>query len=190
MTSAHRLALTVAAVVLFVSTGFAQQPDPLLGFPVAARPADPLLNPSPLPTLPVEPRDTWRVAVDVGLPVGVRVQRRLGESDWWGEVGVGAWWVVPYASACLRYDCTLLKRERNLFAVRPGVSATCVLLGPNVGVGADCEFVWQHTFNGKVTTELGLRLGMTAVFLDRRDSWLLGGTLPVPVVCLMWSCQF
>jgi hypothetical protein len=104
-------------------------------------------------------------------------------------VGAGAWVIVPYASACLRYDLTLLKRERNLFAVRPGVSGTCVLLGPNAGVGLDCEFIWQHTFARCVTCELGVRAGLTAVIPSGQDRWT-SRTFPAPVLCLMWAWQF
>lgn len=189
MCLSNRLAVATAAAALFAATAVADSPDPLLGRPAPSRPSDPLLDPATLPTCPDPPRDDWRIAADFGLPVGVRVQRRLGETNWWAEGGVGTWWIVPYASACLRYDCTLLKRERNLFAIRPGVSATAILFGPWPGAGVDAEFVWQHTFNGRVTTELGVRLGMTAVFAGGNDRWV-SGTLPAPVACLMWSWQF
>lgn len=127
------------------------------------------------------------MAVEFGLPIGLRVQRRLFDSNLWAEGGVGAWWIVPFASACLRYDCTLLRRERNLFAVRPGVSATLVGFAA-FGTGVDSEFVWQHTFNGRHTTELGIRLGVTAVFAD--GGRLFSGPFPAPVATLMWSWQF
>jgi hypothetical protein len=175
-------------LLVVAAGGSAQSPDPLLGVPAAARPVDPLLNPPPLPAAPGWPNDHWRLAVDVGLPMGLRVQRRIGQTNWWGEAGVGAWWVVPYASACLRYDVCALRGERNLFAVRPGVSATAVgFVAPAVGL--DCEFIWQHCWNGKVTTEFGARLGMSAVFLGDRDGWV-SGTLPAPVACLTFGWQF
>jgi hypothetical protein len=190
MRSSKRLGVAVAVAALRLAAATAADPpDPLLGLPAAARSPDPLLAPPPPPDCPECPPDNWRLAADLGLPTGVRVQRRLGESNWWAEGGVGAWWIVPYASACLRYDCTLLKRERNLFAVRPGVSATLTLLGPAPGAGVDAELIWQHTFGGQFTTELGLRVGMTAVFVGEGGRHL-SGTLPVPVACLIWSWQF
>ena len=177
-------ALTVFALA---SAGLAQEPDPLLGVTPAARPPDPLLAPAPLPTCP--PLDTsadnWRLAVDVGLPMGVRVQRRLGESNWWGEAGIGVYAIVPYASLCLRYDVCALRRERNLFAVRPGVSIT----GPIPAAGVDCEFIWQHCWAGTTTTEMGLRLGASAVFLGNGNRWV-NGTFPVPIACLTFGWQF
>lgn len=185
-----RIAVGVVTLLALGSTAFGQQPDPLLGTPAKTPLADPLLEPTRrLVECPPPAREDWRAALDFGLPTGVRVQRRLGESNLWAEGGVGVWWIVPYVSACVRYDCPLLRRERNLFAVRPGISATLILLGPNFGTGLDTEFIWQHTFNGRVTTELGFRLGMTAVFLDGRGRHS-SGTWPVPVGTLTFAVAF
>lgn len=190
MSLANRSAVVVTVAAMFIPTAAAADlADRLLGVPAASQTADPLLNPPPLPACPDCPCDKWRLAADLGFPTGLRLQRRLGETNWWAEGGVGVWWIVPYASACLRYDCTLLKRERNLFAVRPGVSATVTLLGPAPGVGVDAELIWQHTFGQRFTTELGVRVGMTAVFVGGSGRHL-SGTLPLPVACLMWSWQF
>jgi hypothetical protein len=150
-----------------------------------------LLDPPPLPACPTPPPeadDRWRVALDFGLPIGVRVQRRLGESNFWAEGGAGAWLIAPYVSTCLRYDLTVLKRERNLFALRPGVSATCILLGP-WAAGIDCEFLWQHRIADAGCLELGVRAGVSAVF-PGRDDWFTNRTFPAPVLCLMCSWQF
>jgi hypothetical protein len=160
--------------------------------PTTLRPADPLLAPPPLPACPEVPPDAddrWRIALDFGLPVGLRVQRRLGESNWWAEAGAGAWLIAPFVSTCLRYDLTLLKRERNLFALRPGVSATGILFGPSLGVGVDCEFLWQHTFAERFGFELGVRAGVTAVLPSRADPWT-NRTFAAPVLCLMCAWQF
>lgn len=169
-------------------------PDPLLGPERrAVPPPDPVLDRTQtLVECPPPPnRDDWRVAFDVGLPIGLRVQRRLFDTNLWAEAGAGVWAIVPFVSACLRYDGTLLKRERNLFAIRPGVSATAILWGPNFGTGIDSEFVWQHTFGGKVTTELGFRLGVTAVFGNGSNRWSdWSGAFPAPVGALMFSWQF
>ncbi len=183
-----RWPVAVLTLLAVAAGGSAQSPDPLLGVPAAARPADPLLNPPPLPAAPELPGDKWRLTVDVGLPIGLRVQRRLGDTNWWGEVGVGAWWIVPYASACLRYDLSARCGERNLFAVRPGLSATAVgFVAPAVGL--DCEFVWQHCRDGKVHTELGARLGLSAVFLGDSGRFV-SGTFPAPVACLTFGWQY
>ncbi|MEO2092235.1 MAG: hypothetical protein ABGY75_22500 [Gemmataceae bacterium] len=186
-----RLWVALAGVVLLALSSPADPPDPLLGGAAATRSADPLLDPPPLPACPTPVRDDWRLSADFGLPIGLRLQRRLFDTNLWGEIGAGAYVIVPYVSTCLRYDCTLLKRERNLSAVRPGVSATCVIWDPNFATGVDSEFVWQHTFNGKVTTELGVRLGVTVVFPNGGRNWFdVKSVAPVPVVCMMWTWQF
>lgn len=187
MLTFRRGLVAILAVFGLASAGLAQAPDPLLGVPPAARATDPLLTPTQLPSCPPlePPADHWRFAVDFGLPMGVRVQRRLGESNFWGEAGVGVWAFVPYASLCLRYDVCALRRERNLFAVRPGVSIT----GPLPAAGVDCEFIWQHCWNGTTNTELGLRLGASAVFLGNGNRWA-NGVFPAPVACLTFAWQF
>jgi hypothetical protein len=186
-----RLWAALAGIGLLALPSPAQTPDPLFGGAPVVRPADALLDPPTLPACPAPCRDDWRLSADFGLPIGLRLQRRLFDTNLWGEVGAGAYVIVPYVSTCLRYDCTLLKRERNLFAVRPGVSATCVIWDPNFGTGVDSEFVWQHTFNGKVTTELGVRLGVTAVFPNGgKGLFDIQRVFPAPVACLMWTWQF
>lgn len=183
---------SVCLLALLLAVGTTAAADPLLGLPTAPWPADPLLDPPPLSSCPEvlpEADDHWRVAVDFGLPIGVRVQRRLGESNVWAEAGVGAWLIAPFASVCLRYDLTVLKRERNLFALRPGVSATCVLLGPNPAFGIDCECLWQHTFAERFTLEMGVRLGASVVIPSRNDRWT-NRSFPAPVLCCMWAWQF
>jgi hypothetical protein len=184
----------LALLVLLLTAGVVRGNDPLLGPERhAAPPPDPVLDRTVtlIECPPPTPRDDWRVALDLGLPTGVRVQRRVFDSNLWAEGGVGAWLIVPFVSGCLRYDCTLLRRERNLFAVRPGVSATLVVWAPNFGAGIDSEFIWQHTFHKRHTTELGVRLGMTAVVGHggrRREDW--SGVFPAPVATLLFSWQF
>jgi hypothetical protein len=107
--------------------------------------------------------ETWRFAVDFGLPNGIRVQRRIFDSNFWLEGGVGAWWVVPYASACIRYDWKYLQLTRNCFSLRPGLSATFIAFGPTIGVGWDMEAVWTHRYRNNLRTDLGIRFGMTAL---------------------------
>lgn len=198
MPVALRLLLTSAVGLVVATDAVAQAVAPrpadqlLDSIPAATAPAaDPLIDPTPLlveaPTHPV--RDRFRVAVDLGLPTGVRLQTRLFDTNIWAEAGVGAWVIVPYFSTCLRYDCTLLRRQRNLFAVRPGVSATLIGLGPNFGTGVDAEFVWQHRFHRLGTSELGVRLGVTAVFLNGSRDWS-SGTFPAPVLALHFAWQY
>ncbi len=183
------LAIVVLQIVAVIA--FAQAPDPLLGSTSARTPMpDSLLDPVVLPTRTMESQDNWRLSADLGLPIGLRLQRRIGESNTWGEIGFGTWWIVPYVSACLRQDLTLVKRERNLFALRPGVSVTFLPTGPTGGVGLDCECIWQHTFKGNVCTELGVRLGLSAIVVESGRGRSRTHVFPVPIACLMWSWQF
>jgi hypothetical protein len=196
MTWAARLValafVALSACPVQAQSGATGRDDPLLGVaPPTTDRRDPLLDPPVLIEKRAADADNWRLSADFGLPIGLRLQRRLFDTNFWWEGGAGAYVIVPYVSTCLRYDCTLLKRERNLFAVRPGVSATLVVWDPNFGTGIDSEFVWQHTFDGKVTTELGVRLGVTAVFPNGGKGWLdVKRVAPVPVLCLMWTWQF
>lgn len=155
--------------------------------PTPLRPADPLLDATPvlveIPPAPVE--ESLRVSLDVGFPTGVRLQARLFESRFWAELGTGVWWIVPYVSTALRYDCHLFEGQRNLFAVRPSVSATLIPFGRvPVGFGADVEFIWQYRFTDRLVTDLGLRFGATA-FHDEGSHWAA-----VPVLALVFAVQF
>ncbi len=155
--------------------------------PTPLRPADPLLDATPvlieIPPAPVE--DSFRISLDFGFPTGVRLQARLFESRFWAEVGTGVWWIVPYVSTALRYDCHLFEGSENLFAVRPSVSATLVPLGDGaIGFGADIEFIWQHRFTDRFVTDLGLRFGATA-FHDEGGHWAA-----VPVLAIVFAVQF
>ena len=151
------------------------------------RPFDPLLDATPvlveLPKAPAE--ESVRVSFDVGFPTGVRIQARLFESRFWAEAGVGLWWIFPYASAALRYDCHMYEGRWNLAAVRPSVSATFIPIGRvPVGFGADVEFIWQHRFTDRIATDLGFRLGASAFQGD------YGGWGVIPVATLVFALQF
>ena len=129
--------------------------------------------------------ESFRISLDVGFPTGIRLQTRLFESRFWAEVGTGVWWIVPYVSTALRYDCHLFEGSENLFAVRPSVSATLVPLGDGaIGFGADIEFIWQHRFTDRFVTDLGLRFGATA-FHDEGGHWAA-----VPVLAIVFAVQF
>jgi hypothetical protein len=130
--------------------------------------------------------EKWRVAFDFGLPNGIRVQRRIGESNFWMEGGVGAWWIVPYVSGCIRYDWQYLQTTRNCFSFRPGLSATAIGIGA-FGVGWDCESVWTHRYRNNLRTDLGFRFGMTCVFNTTGDG---NKVFPAPVLSLVFNLAF
>ena len=192
----------LAAVLAFALGGLARaQPAPLTTDPhFQPRPAapvapavDPLLDAAPiLVELPKGPTDeNIRVSLDVGLPTGVRLQARLFESRFWAEVGVGVWWIVPYASTALRYDLRLYEGQRDTFAVRPSVSATIIPLGDvYYGFGGDTEFIWQHRFSNRLITDLGFRLGASAIRNSRNYHNSHNTWIGAPVLALVLAAQF
>ena len=131
--------------------------------------------------------ETWRFAVDLGLPNGLRVQRRIFDTNFWLEGGIGAWWIVPYASACIRYDWQVLQLTRNCFSLRPGLSATYIVFGPHLGVGWDIEAVWTHRYRNNLRTDLGFRFGMTALVSER---WHDNYTPVAPIMSLVFNVAF
>jgi len=158
--------------------------------PAAARPSDPLLDPAVLAEAPLASKcEDWRISFDVGLPTGLRLQRRIVDSNWWIEGGIGTWWVVPYASLCLRYDWAVVQRQRNWVSIRPSLSATVVPIDTTVGGGFDTEFVWTHCWGDRFRTEMGLRAGVSIMsHRGRRDADFK--TAPVPVLCFVFAMAF
>ncbi len=175
-----------ATLLAIAFAGLARGQVPLTTEPPPPRPVDPLLDATPVFELPKAPADeSFRVSLDVGCPTGVRLQARLFESRFWAEAGVGVWWIVPFVSTAIRYDCHMYEGRRNLVAVRPSVSATLIPFGrAPVGFGADVEFIWQHRFTDRIATDLGFRLGATA-FHDDYDKWGV-----IPVAALVFALQF
>jgi len=152
---------------------------------------DPLLDATPvLVELPKALEDeSLRVSLDIGLPIGVRLQARLGESRFWAEVGVGSWFVVPFASTALRCDMPLFQGRRNLLALRPSISATIIPLREVAyGFGGDMEVVWQHRFGRGLVTDLGFRFGLSAIRTPG-DGWA-SGWWPVPIAAVVLAVQF
>ena len=166
--------------------------DPL-SVPRATPPVPPgnsLLDPTPILVERPDSTDArYRLSLDVGFPTGIRIGRQLGESRFWGEVGLGVWWIVPYVSTALRYDCRLYDGASDCLAVRPSLSATVVPIFTEgvFGCGADVEFVWQHRFANGFATDFGFRIGATALF----GPWSRDDHVPVvPVVALVFAAQF
>jgi len=150
--------------------------------------ANPLLDATPtlveLPDAPVE--ETLRVSFDIGIPTGVRVQARLFHSPFWAEVGAGVYLIVPFVSTALRCDLRLYEDRRNSFAVRPSLSATFVPFDDiYYGFGGDVEFIWQHRFPNRMITDLGFRLGATAIQERHESRWFAA-----PVATVVFAIQF
>lgn len=189
-----RISLLFLCVVALPCVGVAQElpPTALSESPTPAKreaPVEPLLGDfdfKPIRTKDLD-HETWRFAVDLGLPNGLRVQRRIFDTNFWLEGGIGAWWIVPYASACVRYDWAFIQREQNSFALRPGLSATFISFGPLLGVGWDVEAVWTHRYRNNLRTDLGFRFGMTALVSER---WHGNYTPVVPILSLVFNVAF
>ena len=191
-----RVASTLA--LLIGACGFASAqlpPGPLTADPLSVPratppvpPGDALLDRTPLlAERPAATGERFRFSADLGLPTGIRLGARLGESRFWAEFGVGVWWIVPFASTALRYDCGLYDGARDRLAVRPSVSATIVPVFREAifGCGADVEVVWQHRFTDRFVTDFGVRVGATALLGRARDD------IPVaPVLAIVLAAQF
>lgn len=190
--------LLLGSLLALAAVAVASSAEPAVN-PILDAPPSPTLSPLFDPQLAVAAtaapkREDGRIALDIGLPIGARVQCRLFDSNVWAEVGAGFWLVAPFASACVRYDCTLLRRQCNLFAVRPGVSATWVLnplgareVNSDLGLGLDAEVVWQHRFDGNGRTEVGFRVGATQVFQHPDADGLRSFTVPVVTLVFSWA---
>ena len=173
-------------------------PAPLLIDPLSAPratppvpPGDALLDRTPvLVERPESTGDRLRFSADLGLPTGIRIGAQLGDSRFWGEFGIGVWWIAPFASTALRYDCRLYDGASDRMAVRPSISATYIpVISDTVfGGGADVEVVWQHRFSDRFITDFGVRVGATALFgpWSSRDS-----RVPVaPIIAVVFGAQF
>jgi hypothetical protein len=190
-----------ALLIGSVATACGQAPPaPLLLEPLSAPRATPpvppvsngdaLLDRTPILAEHAESTgDRFRFSADLGLPTGIRVGAQIGESRFWAEFGVGVWWIVPFASTALRYDCRVYDGSSDRIAVRPSVSATYIPIIRDVvfGAGADIECVWQHHFSDRFITDFGFRVGATALF----GPWSHDSRVPVaPVIAVVFAAQF
>ena len=193
-----RAVITFGLLIVATGAGFGQAPPaPLLVDPLSAPratppvpPGDALLDRTPiLAERPNEADERFRISADLGLPTGIRLGARLGESRFWAEFGVGVWWIVPFASTALRCDCGLYDGASDRFSVRPSISATVIPVFREAifGCGADVECVWQHRFTDRFVTDFGVRVGATALF----GPWSRGSRVPVaPVIAVVFAAQF
>ncbi len=151
--------------------------------PVAPRAADPLLDVAPKVTRAESP---WRSDITFGLPIALRVQRRIGESNAWFEAGAGVYVIVPMVFVGVRADADVFASRSNALCVRPGIDVYYGIPtswrgnGTNsVGVIAlDFDMLWRHRFGERLHGQFGVKLGCGAGFSDRY--WA-----PIPIVGLI-----
>ncbi len=159
--------------------------------PVVPR-ADPLLDAAPKVILAESP---WRSDITFGLPIAVRLQRRIGESNAWFEAGAGVYAVIPTVFVGVRADANVFAGRTNALCVRPGIDAYYGFPihyrssgwhsrehtenTKSVGVIAlDFDMLWRHRFGERIHGQFGVKLGCGAGFSDRY--WA-----PIPIVGLI-----
>jgi hypothetical protein len=160
--------------------------------PGAALPIERDATPTaPAPPLGAPPSPRWSLDLLVGLPTGLRVQRRLGESACFVE-GVAALYVIlPMLGGGFRHCCTLLSGENNALCLSPGIDAYLLEIpsdGKHHGglLTGDVDILWRHTYGKRWQGDLGVKLGAGAAVFGRSS----GGVLPAPVVCLFGGLRF
>jgi hypothetical protein len=109
----------------------------------------------------------WSFDLLVGAPLAVRGTRRIDDTRWAVEAGVGLYLIFPTAFAGVRYDGHVYTGRRHAVRIRPGLDAAVVvaysLFGRDKTVGvvqADADFVWQRPAADGGAMELGLKLGV------------------------------
>lgn len=159
--------------------------------PVAPR-ADPLLDAAPKVILAESP---WRSDITFGLPIAVRLQRRIGESNAWFEAGTGVYVIVPMVFVGVRADANVFAGHTNSLCVRPGIDAYYGFPiryrssgwhsrehsenTKSVGVIAlDFDMLWRRRLSERIHGQFGIKLGCGAGFTDRY--WA-----PIPIVGLI-----
>lgn len=163
---------SVAVLLLAAATAVAQSPTPSPTDTLTGQPAVP---PPPVgtplvvdaPATEFEPA-VWQIDVLVGAPLGVRVQRRLGDSRVWAEGGAGLYLVFPTAFAGVRYDGRVYEGRRHAVLIRPGADAALVYAWSLFGskdtlagmVVGDVDLVWRRLAVDGGALELGLKLGV------------------------------
>ena len=150
----------------------------------------------PAPGTPAEAwcEADWRADVILGLPVALRLSRRLGESRAWVEGGAAVYVVIPSVFAGLRFDGVLHRSAADGLMLRPGVDAYYVpiygrdwLFGDyrhGLGVVAlDFECVWHHKWSERFAGSVGTKFGCGV-------GWTHRSVFPVPVLGVTMGLEF
>jgi hypothetical protein len=124
----------------------------------------------------------------VGLPSQVRYSHPLAPGLR-GEVGASVWLILPDVFAGLRLDLPVYNSRRRVVAIRPGVDARLMLVGPWPLMSADVDLVYQRTWAGGTVTDFGLKLGAVATFSGGGSGFL---SIPqaLPVVGVFFGVRF
>jgi hypothetical protein len=208
----QRHLVLLATVLLVCSTGtvFSQPPHEIAnadpGRAMVANPANPphtmtasdvLTN---TPSVSHEP--VWRTDILLGLPTGLRIQRRIADTRLWGEIGGGIYLISPNMYLGIRGDSRLLERPRHTIFARPGL-VTAYNPGYNVErhggswnlldfdrvhsfgyTGIDCDISWRARWSGRIHGELGLKVGLALAYSleSNRGSGYFLPVIPLPLL--------
>jgi hypothetical protein len=139
----------------------------------------------------------WRPGLVIGLPTLLRLQRAFaddGRNAWVGEGFVGLEVIFPMAGVGIRRRFTPARGEHNCLRISPGIDVaglpwapTRPLLGDNPGAGAllsaDVDIAWERSWGRCCGSELGIKVGGSAVLGGH-------GSLALPVIGLFGGLHF
>lgn len=140
------------------------------------------------PAAVTAPAPGWSLDLLVGLPTGLRVQARLGESAWVAEGFVGLYIIVPMAGGGVRRCFTPLSGERDALCLSPGVDVYLLMDPFNNkyyygGGAADVDIFWRHTYGPCLQSDLGIKVGVGGVVGGH-------GGAAVPILSLFGGLRF
>jgi hypothetical protein len=195
-----RLLVSVGLLVTLTRSALAQPPGESQA-PITS--SDVLLN------TPSGRESQWRADLLFGLPLGVRLQRRLGQSRFWAEVGGGLFVISPNLYIGLRSDGTLWDTGRHSVQARPGLvtaynfgydlepqRSTWSLFAndrvSNFGYTAiDCDFSWRARWSDRLHGELGLKLGLGIAYsLEGNANSKSLDLIPVPLIAITLGLNY
>lgn len=136
----------------------------------------------------------WRTDVVFGLPIALRVQRRIGEHGIWAEGGLAVYGIVPSVFAGMRFDGRIYEGKQNAWYSRPGFD---LYYSPVHGDGGflnrpfnnifaltfENDLSWRRVWSERVHSHLGLKAGLGVAFAGS-NVW------PVPVLGITCGLQY
>lgn len=136
----------------------------------------------------------WQTDIVFGLPIALRVQRRIADRGVWAEGGLALYTIVPSVFVGARFDGSLYEGKRNTFYTRPGVdfyyspirSSGGFFTRRFTGITAltvDTDLTWRRKWSDRVHGHLGLKVGLGVGVAG-------GSVFPLPVLGLTGGWQY
>ena len=182
------------ALVLFATAAFAQSPS---SYPITAGviPSEWMSASSQTAETASDSPPAWHADLLLGFPLGVRIQRNVGESPWLCEGFVGLAGISPTVGAGVRRQFVVVQGASNALLINPGVDGYLGLVVDLSGVGnamgggqgnsgpagylaGDVDLIWVHEPGRGCETRLGVKLGAGVGRL---------GVLPVASLFFGWG---